>query len=94
LKERLAALNHDAKSEFRVRAAVAFGDFLSERAQVQAADVGVELARRDAEGHDANSVVEQTLRREVLRKLRGRSALVNLRPYDVWMAHRSHRKLV
>lgn len=47
LRERIEAVNRDKRSEFKITKAVAFGDFLSGRAQVQAADVGVELSRRD-----------------------------------------------
>jgi len=38
LKERIAAVRKDFKAPFRISKAVAFGDFLSERARVQAAD--------------------------------------------------------
>lgn len=94
LKERMKALNRDPNADFKVSEAVAFGDFLSERPRVQAADVGVRMVRRDPDGHEANSAVEHGRRRAVLRELRGRSALVNLVPYAEWMGHRAHRKLV
>src|SRR5215470_5919365 len=44
LKEGIESLNRDKRSEFKITRAVAFGDFLSGRAQVQAADVGIELS--------------------------------------------------
>jgi len=98
LRGRIAALNKDKQAEFRVTAAVAFGDFLggvrSESARVQAADVGVALLRREPEGRDPNSVPEQGAQRAVLRQLRARSAMLHLRPFEPWMKHRSHRDLL
>ena len=93
LGERIKAVNQDRQADFRVDGAVAFGDFLSKRPQVQAADVGVHLVRRNAEGHEPNSFVEQAAQRQVLQMLRGRSALLHLWLYEPWMSHRSHRKL-
>ena len=101
LKERIAEFNRDGTEEFKVAGAVAFGDFLSGRAQVQAADVGVKLTRRkgerqrgDAEAASPESAVAQAAQSAVLRKLRGRTALLHLRPYETWMSHRLHRKIV
>ena len=47
LADRIAAINRDPRAEFKLPKAVAFGDFLSDRPKVQAADVGVELRRRN-----------------------------------------------
>lgn len=101
LTERITEFNRDGGQEFKVTEAVAFGDFLSERAQVQAADVGVQLSRRkgqrrteDADVSAPESAVEQAGRNTALRKLRGRTALLHLRPYEAWMSHRTHRKLL
>jgi hypothetical protein len=92
------APSKDSTEEFRVSEAVAFGDFLggfsADRARVQAADVGIQLVRRELAGHDPNSAVEQAARGAVMRQLRDRSALLNLRPYEAWMSHRSHQKLL
>jgi predicted transcriptional regulator len=46
ITERIEAINRDPRARFGIRKAVAFGDFLSKRPQVQAADVGVMLTRR------------------------------------------------
>src|SRR6266403_3588028 len=46
LKERIAAARKDFKSPFKISAAVAFGDFLSDRARVQAPAVSIELSKR------------------------------------------------
>ena len=100
LKERINEFNRGGAEELKVTEAVAFGDFLSGRPQVQAADVGVQLTRRKSERrmHDAElgvpSAVEQAAQRVALRKLRGRTALLHLRPYETWMSHRLHRKII
>jgi hypothetical protein len=98
LRGRIAALNKDRKTEFRVTEAVAFQDFLgglvSEGARVQAADVGIALVRREPEGRDPNSVPEQRAQRAVLQGLRGRSAMLHLRAFEPWMKHRRHRDLL
>ncbi len=49
LQVRIRQNNKDPNSPFRIIAAVAFGDFLlPDRARVQAADVGISLARRES----------------------------------------------
>lgn len=101
LKERMKEMNRDAAAEYKVTQAVAFGDFLSERPQVQAADVGVQLERRRS-GHPGStresapveSAVEQAAQKNVLQKLRARTALLNLHPYEEWMSRRSHREIL
>lgn len=92
LKERIKQVNRDPKSPFRVNDAVAFGDFLGDHPRVQAADVGIGLQRRDAAG-EFQSAPEAQAEREFLRQLRGRSALVSIRPYAEWMRKRTHHVL-
>ena len=95
LRERIKQANKDGKSAFRIAGAVAFGDFLrSERARVQAADVGIRLARRGAEESEMRSAADAKAERAFLRGLRGRAAMVQLRDYAEWMGRRVHRKLV
>jgi hypothetical protein len=98
LGARIKALNKNSEEEFQVTEAVAFGDFLcgfcASSARLQAVDVGIQWARRDPEVHDPDSFVEQRSQQALLRKLRAKSALLNLRPYEEWMSHRSHRKLL
>ena len=100
LKQRIADTNKDSDAKFRVMRAVAFGDFLvKDRARVQAADVGVELARKDRgrqadEIAVAHSAVEAREEQSFLRELRGRSSLVNLKTYADWMGRRTHQKLL
>ena len=70
------------------------GDFLSGRARVQAADVGIRLEPRNPEAHDLKSAAEQHRQEAFLKQLRGRTPLVNLRPYAPWMSARTHRNLL
>ena len=100
LKHRIEEMNRDRAAKFEITRAVAFGDFLSkDRARVQAADVGVELARKDRERPTdeiavAHSAVEAREKQRFLRELRGRSALINLKLYAEWMGTRTHEKLL
>jgi hypothetical protein len=100
LKERIENTNRDRAAKFWITRAVAFGDFLGEdRARVQAADVGIELSRRDHNRHaDAASVVRSAAdareEQRFLREIRGRSSLINLKSYADWMGTRTHRNLL
>jgi DNA-binding transcriptional MocR family regulator len=61
LKERIGQINNDSKATFRITGAVAFGDFLlSDRARVQAADVGIALTPRGEAASEARSVAHTT----------------------------------
>ena len=92
LKDRIEALNRDKRSEFKITKAVAFGDFLTGRSQVQAADVGVELSRRDPVSANSEEVDER--RRAFMNDLRRKSRLFNVQTYRLWMSQRSHRNLL
>jgi hypothetical protein len=100
LQHRIEEVNKDHAAKFRISRAVAFGDFLvKERARVQAADVGIELIRKDREpGADeiaaVHSAADAREEQGFLRELRGRSALTNLKPYSQWMGNRTHRKIL
>jgi hypothetical protein len=90
IKERIAAINRDVRANFSIRKAVAFGDFLSERPQVQAADVGVMLTRRTLlSGHKNNDEEEEAF----LKQLQAKNRFVHVRRYQPWMSERAHRKL-
>jgi hypothetical protein len=93
LKERLGAVRKDFKSPFKISTAVAFGDFLSDRARVQAPDVGIELERRKSDSGSAGSATENKERLAFLKHLRGKNAPLNLQLYQEWMSKRSHQKL-
>jgi hypothetical protein len=95
LMDRITELNKDATAPFKITAAVAFGDFLlSDRARVQAADVGIRLVRRSESGSEPRSASEARAERQFLRTLRGRTSFLNFRPYADWMRKRLHRALV
>jgi hypothetical protein len=89
LRERIKASNADPKGAFRIAEAVAFGDFLRGEARAQAADVGVRLVRK--KGPAAGGAAQE---RAFLKRLRERSALLNLQPYQPWMSERSHKPLL
>jgi hypothetical protein len=91
LKERIDAVNRDKRCDFKVTAAVAFGDFLTGRAQVQAAQVGVQLMRRDPAGNPDDG---DKKRLAFLNALRRKSRLFSLETYRPWMVRRSHRRLL
>src|ERR1700676_1432841 len=92
--DHLKRVNEDASAEYKIADAVAFGDFLSGRPRVQAADVGVRLETRDPGAHDAKSAAEQGRQEAFMKQLRGRTPLVNLHPYAPWMSSRTHRNLM
>jgi DNA-binding transcriptional regulator YhcF (GntR family) len=95
LKDRIKSSNEDRKSPFRITNAVAFGNFLlKDRPRVQAADVGIALAKRGDTATEVRSASDAKAERAFLRQLRGRSALFNIKPYADWMSKRSHLELV
>jgi hypothetical protein len=95
LKERIKQVNKDAKAAFRITDALAFGDFLlSARARVQAADVGIALAPRGKEVDELRSALAARAEHQFLKQLRGKTALLHIKPYAVWMSKRSHRNLL
>ena len=95
LKERIKNVNQDRKSPFRITKAVAFGDFLlKDRARVQAADVGIDLVKKGETAGELHSASEAKAEHEFLRQLRGRTALLNVKPHADWMTKRSHLNLL
>jgi hypothetical protein len=95
LQERIKEANKDGKAAHRITHAVAFGDFLLRgRARVQAADVGIALEKRGAKEGELRSASDAKQERAFLRQLRGKTALLQIRPYAEWMSTRSHRKLL
>jgi len=99
LEQRIEDVNKDRAAKFQIIRAVAFGDFLAkDRSRVQAAEVGIKLARKGREQSSGeinilHSAVEAREEQSFLRELRGRSALINLRNYSEWMGTRTHQKL-
>ena len=92
LRDRIEVVNQDKRSEFKITKAVAFGDFLSGRVQVQAADVGIELSRRDLLSGDPDEVKRK--RHEFMDSLRRKSRLFSVQTYRPWMSQRTHRNLL
>ena len=94
LKERIAAARKDFKSPFKISAAVAFGDFLSDRPRVQAPDVGIELVMRKSDAGAKTSATEARARLALLKQLRGKNTPLNVQLYQEWMSKRSHQNLL
>lgn len=93
LHDRIKAINDDRDAAYKVTGAVAFGDFLHDKARVQAADVGIELQPR-ADERIAASAREHAAELAFLKRLRGKTALLHLRTYEDWMKARTHRDLL
>jgi hypothetical protein len=94
LAERIITVNGDEAAPFKIATAVAFGDFLTGRARVQAPDVGIQLTPRRPEADDPASAVAQAARLKFLGQLKERRPTLSVRPYEEWMSSRRHRKLV
>jgi hypothetical protein len=100
LKQRIEDVNRDRAAQFQIVRAIAFGDFLAkERTRVQAAEIGIELARKGNEQssdeiNTPHSAAEAREEQIFLRQLRGRTALINVRSYLEWMGSRAHRELL
>lgn len=92
LSKRISENNRERDPAYTIVAAVAFGDFLSDRPRVQPAEVGIQLAGPSPP--DADSATERKAQRAFLKRLPGRGPLVHLVPYEQWMSARSHRKLL
>jgi hypothetical protein len=95
LKERIKQVSRDPQATFRITDAVAFGDFLlSDRTRVQAADVGIGVASRGEAAGERRSASSAELEFQFLRQIRGKTALLHVRPYAEWMSKRSHLNLL
>lgn len=94
LKKRIAAARKDFKSPFKISAAVAFGDFLSDRPRVQAPDVGIELLKRKSDAVAKISAPEAKARLAFLKQLPDRNIPLHVQLYQGWMGKRSHQNLL
>jgi hypothetical protein len=94
LTEHLKRVNEDHSAQYKVVDAVAFGDFLSGRARVQAADVGVGIVPRNPVEHESKSATEREKQEAFLKQLKGKTPLLNVQSYAEWMSARTHRRLV
>lgn len=92
--DHLKRVNQDSSADYKVGDAVAFGDFLSNRASVQAADVGIGLEPRNPAAHHPHWAGERERQEAFLKQLRGKTPVLKLHPYAAWMSARKHRKLI
>jgi hypothetical protein len=90
----LTEINRDSHAPYRITAAVAFGDFLSDRPRVQSAEVGIQLERRKPSAADADSAQEGKARQAFLKRLQGKGGVLQVRTYGNWMGERTHRDLL
>lgn len=94
LRRRIAAGNRDARSQYQITVAVAFGEFLSDRPRVQAAEVGIELARKKSNGAGMDSAEENKSQKLFLKNLKPNGSVLDVRPYEKWMSERTHLDLL
>jgi hypothetical protein len=88
LLDRVQEWNAAHRSGMKVARVVVFGDYLSDRDRLQAAEIGVEFAQGGEEG-----VAEKDAERQAIKELKARSAMLNLHVLEPWMVARSHRAL-
>jgi hypothetical protein len=92
-------VNEDSRAPYKIAVAVAFGDFLTDRVRVQAADIGIRLTPRSFAAELPQEAArpvqkgEQERQASFLKQLRGRTPLLNILPYAEWMSVRTHRNL-
>jgi DNA-binding transcriptional regulator YhcF (GntR family) len=92
--DHLKRVNQDSSAEYKIADAIAFGDLLSGRVRVQAADIGIRLEPRNPAAHHPHWAGERERQEVFLKQLRGKTPLLNLQLYAEWMNARTHRKLV
>jgi hypothetical protein len=93
IRERIKSANDDPQAQYRVAEAVAFGDFLGNAVRVQAAEVGIRLVPKSDSAPIA-SAQEHAAELNLLKRLRGKTALLHVVPYEDWMSSRSHVRLL
>lgn len=93
LRDRIKAANDDADAPYRIIEAVAFGDFLTDAARIQAAEVGIRLTSK-SDTPPTSSAKQRAAGLAFLKQLRGKTALLHVIPYEDWMSSRSHVPLL
>ena len=88
LLDRVQEWNAAHRSGMKVARVVVFGDYLSGRDRLQAAEIGVEFVQGGEEG-----AAEKDAERQAIKELKARSAMLNLHVLEPWMVARSHRAL-
>lgn len=94
LRRRIAEMSRNSRAPYKITKAVAFGDFMNDRARVQAADVGIQLRRKGRSTLDAVSQEESKQRAKVLKQLQGKGGTLLVRPFEEWMDERAHQDLL
>ncbi len=89
LLDRVRAWNAAHPSGMNVARVIVFGDYLSDRNRLQAAEIGVEFAHGGERG-----AAEHEAEQQALKELKGRSAMLNVHLLEAWMLARTHRVLM
>lgn len=92
--DHIQRVNADRAAPYKIVEAVAFGDFLTGRTPVQAANIGISLVPRNSSDVAARAPSQEQTQRALLKQLRGRTPLINVLPYARWMSQRSNRDLL
>jgi integrase len=85
LQDRIQGINQETNARYKVTEAVAFGDFLSDRPRLQAADVGIRLVPRKSDTNETETAREHAAEEAFLKQVRGKTASLHIQPYE-WMA--------
>jgi hypothetical protein len=93
LRDRIKAINDDPDAPYKITDAVAFGDFLSDAARVQAAEVGIRLLPR-SDHESGASAREHRAEIGFLKQVRGKTPVLHIVAYEDWMSSRSHERLL
>lgn len=94
LRRRVVASNSDPRSRYQITVAVAFGEFLSGRPRVQAAEIGIQLSRKKSNGAGPDSAEERKSQKLFLKNLKPKGSVLDVRPYENWMSERTHLDLL
>ena len=74
LQDRIQGINQETNARYKVTEAVAFGDFLSDRPRLQAADVGIRLVPRKSGTNETETAREHAAEEAFLKQVRGKTA--------------------
>lgn len=94
LRRRIIAGSRESRSRYQITKAVAFGEFLSGRARVQAVEVGIQLSRKRSDGADGNLAEERKAQKAFLKSLKPKGGVVRISLYEKWMSERTHLNLL
>jgi hypothetical protein len=92
LRDRIKVTNADPDAPYRIIDAVAFGDFMSDAARAQAAEVGIRLAPK-SDRSATSSAKQHAAELEFLKTASRKTALLHVIPYEKWMSSRFHLRL-